>query len=161
MQRPVASVALGAILSLFLLTPLRAANALGFRKAELSMAQPVVSRAAAFRSGDLLGSEVRIPGNVALGSVDDVVVRSESGGIAYLVVAPGGVFGLVERHVAVPWDRFKISPNLNILGLESAKDSVDRASRIVEGRFVKAAPFAPQREKAGAYWCAAKTTPTD
>ena len=138
---------------------LRVANALGFRKQELSLAQPVVSRAAAFRSDDLLGSEVRTPGNVALGSVDDIVMGAEGGGIAYLVVARGGVFGLGERHVAVPWDRFKVSPNLNILVLDTSKDAMDQAPRIVEGRFVTAEPFALQTAKADAYWGAASKTP--
>ena len=138
---------------------LRIANALGFRKQELSLAQPVVTRVAAFRSDDLLGSEVRTPGNVALGSVDDIVMGAEGGKIAYLVIARGGVFGLGERHVAVPWDQFKVSPNLNILVLDTTKDAMDQAPRIVEGRFVRAEPFARQTAKADAYWSAAARTP--
>ncbi|MHC2103589.1 PRC-barrel domain-containing protein [Methylobacterium sp. CM6246] len=141
---------------------LRVANALGFRKQELSLAEPVASRTTALRSDDLLGSEVRTPGNVALGSVDDIVMGPEGGGIAYLVVARGGVFGLGERHVAVPWDRFKVSPNLHILVLDTTKDAMDQAPRIIEGRFVKAEPFARQTAKADAYWTpAAKIPRTD
>ena len=133
---------------------LRAANALGFRKQELSLAQPVAARTTAFRSDDLLGSEVRTPGNVALGSVDDIVMEPKSGRIAYLVVARGGVFGIGERHVAVPWD--------HILVLETSKDSMDKAPRISEGRFTKSGPFAEQTAKADAYWNAApKTLPTE
>jgi sporulation protein YlmC with PRC-barrel domain len=138
---------------------LRVANALGFRKQELSLAKPVAFRTTAFRSDDLLGSEVRTPGNVALGSVDDIVMGADGGGIAYLVVARGGVFGLGERHVAVPWDRFKVSPNLNILVLDTSKDGMDQAPRIIEGRFTKADPFAQQTAKADAYWNAAAKTP--
>jgi sporulation protein YlmC with PRC-barrel domain len=138
---------------------LRVANALGFRKQELSLAKPVTSRTTAFRSDDLLGSEVRTPGNVALGSVDDIVMGPESGKIAYLVVARGGVFGIGERHVAVPWDHFKVTPNLNILVLDTSKDGMDQAPRIIEGRFVKAEPFAQQTAKADAYWSTAAKTP--
>ncbi|WP_027172467.1 PRC-barrel domain-containing protein [Methylobacterium sp. 10] len=134
---------------------LRVANALGFRTQELSLAQPVAERTTAYRSDDLLGSEVRTPDNVALGSVDDIVMGPEDGKIAYLVVARGGVFGLGERHVAVPWGRFKISPNLNILVLATSKDDMDKAPRITEGRFVRAEPFAQQTAKADAYWSAA------
>ena len=138
---------------------LKVANALGFRKQELSLAVPVASRTTAFRSDNLLGSEVRTPGNVALGSVDDIVMGPEGGKIAYLVVARGGVFGLGERHVAVPWGQFKVSPNLNILVLDTTKDGMDQAPRIIEGRFVKAEPFAQQTAKADAYWSAAAKTP--
>lgn len=138
---------------------LRVANALGFRKQELSLAQPVVTRVAAFRSDDLLGSEVRTPDNVALGSVDDLVMGAEGGKTAYLVIARGGVFGLGERRVAVPWDQFKVSPNLNILVLDTTKDAMDQAPRITEGRFVRAEPFAQQTAKADAYWGAASKAP--
>ena len=138
---------------------LRVANALGFRKQELSLAKPVAARTTAFRSDELLGSEVRTPGNVALGSVDDIVMGPESGKIAYLVVARGGVFGIGERHVAVPWDHFKVTPNLNILVLDTSKDGMDQAPRIIEGRFVKAEPFAQQTAKADAYWSTAAKTP--
>ena len=140
-------------------TDLRVANAMGFRKQELSLAVPVASRTMAFRSDDLLGSEVRTPGNVALGSVDDIVMGPEGGKIAYLVVARGGVFGLGERHVAVPWDRFKVSPNLHILVLDTTRDAMDQAPRIIEGRFVKVEPFAQQTAKADAYWTAAAKPP--
>lgn len=138
---------------------LRVANALGFRKQELSLARPVASRTTAFRSDELLGSEVRTPGNVALGSVDDIVMGPEGGRIAYLVVARGGIFGLGERHVAVPWDQFKVSPNLNILVLDTSREAMDQAPRIIEGRFVTAEPFAQQTAKADAYWSAAAKTP--
>ncbi|MCJ2015601.1 PRC-barrel domain-containing protein [Methylobacterium sp. J-076] len=141
---------------------LRVANALGFRTQELSLAKPVVSRTTAFRLDDLLGSEVRTPGNVALGSVDDIVMGLEGGRIAYLVVARGGVLGLGQHHVAVPWDRFKITPNLNILVLDTTRDGMDRAPQIIGGRFTKAESLAQQAEKADAYWnSAAKIPRTD
>jgi sporulation protein YlmC with PRC-barrel domain len=140
---------------------LRFANALGFRKEELSLAQPVAARTTAYRSDDLVGSEVRTPSNVALGSVDDIVMGPEGGKIAYLVVARGGVLGFGERHVAVPWDHFKVTPNLNILVLDTSRDAMDKAPRIIEGRFTKAEPFAEQTAKADAYWSAAKAPHTD
>lgn len=135
---------------------LRVANAFGFRKQEVSLAQPVASRTTAYRSDDLLGSEVRTANNVALGSIDDIVMGADSGKIAYLVVARGGVFGIGEQRVAVPWDNFKVTPNLNILVLGTSKDSMDKAPRIIEGRFTKAEPFAQQTAKAEAYWAAEK-----
>ncbi len=138
---------------------LRVANALGFRKQELSLAQPVAMRTTAIRSDDLLGSEVRTPGNVALGSVDDIVMGADSGKIAYLVVARGGIFGIGEHHVAVPWDQFKVTPNLNILVLDTSKSDMDKAPEITGSRFAPPAPFAQQTAKADAYWTAAAKIP--
>ncbi|NEU14982.1 PRC-barrel domain containing protein [Methylobacterium sp. BTF04] len=131
---------------------LRIANAMGFHQEELALAQPVASRTTAFRSDDLLGSEVRTPGNVALGTVDDIVMGADSGKIAYLVVARGGIFGIGEHHVAVPWDNFKVTPNLNILVLDTSRDGMDKAPQITERHLKKAEPFAQQTAKADAYW---------
>ena len=115
-----------------------------------------------WNAASYIAGEVRNPGNVALGSVDDIVMGPEGGKIAYLVVARGGIFGLGERHVAVPWDQFKVSPNLNILVLDTSKDGMDQAPRMIEGRFTTAEPFARQTAKADAYWsAAAKTRRTD
>lgn len=69
------------------------------------------------------------------------------------------MFGLGEHHVAVPWDQFKVTPNLNILVLDTSRDGMDRAPRIIEGRFTKAEPFAQQTAKADAYWTAAAKNP--
>ena len=138
---------------------IRVANALGFRKQELSLAQPVASRTTAFRSDELLGSEVRTPGNVALGSIDDIVMGPEGGKIAYLIVARGGVFGIGEHHVPVPWGNFKVTPNLNILVLDTSKGDMDKAPQIKDGRLAPPLPFDQQTAKADTYWSTAAKAP--
>jgi hypothetical protein len=119
-------------------------------------------RTTSFCSDDLLGSKVRTPDNVPLGSGGAIVMGPEGGNIAYLLVARGGVFGRGQRHVAVRWGQFKVTPNLNILVLDTSKDGMDRAPRIIEGRFTKAEPSAQQTAKPDAYSNAdAKTRRTD
>ena len=49
-----------------------------------------------FRSDQLLGTDVRTPQNDALGSIDDLVMNPQTGKIAYLVIARGGIFGIGE-----------------------------------------------------------------
>ena len=71
----------------------------------------------AFRSDELLGVEVRIPADVALGSVDDLALNPETGKLGYLVIARGGIFGFGETRIPIPWDDFRAAPNATLLVL--------------------------------------------
>ena len=51
----------------------------GWRIRQIAAAEPVTSKTTSFRSDELLGTEVRDPQNLALGSVDDLVMKSEDG----------------------------------------------------------------------------------
>ena len=83
----------------------------GWRQLEIAAATPVTNMNSSFRSDELVGTDVRSPQNEALGSVEDLVMSPKTDKIAYLVVARGGIFGIDEKHVPVPWEAFKISPN--------------------------------------------------
>jgi hypothetical protein len=61
-----------------------------WRERQITAAVPVTGANMSFRSDELIGTDVRSPNNVALGSVDDMVLSPETGKIAYLVIARGG-----------------------------------------------------------------------
>ena len=93
----------------------------GWRQQQIAAAKPVTDKSASFRSDELLGTEVRGPQNEALGSVEDLVMSPQTGKIAYLVIARGGIFGFDEKYVPVPWEDFKITPNASLLVLDTTK----------------------------------------
>ena len=113
----------------------------GWRQQQVASAVPVTSKSAAFRSDELLGTDVRNPQDEALGSVEDLVMSPKTGKIAYLVVARGGIFGFDEKYVPVPWADFKITPNASLLVLDTTKAAMDAAPQVSEDQFTTRRPL--------------------
>jgi sporulation protein YlmC with PRC-barrel domain len=127
-------------------------DAPGWRKLQIAAAQPVTSKNTSFRSDELLGTDVRTPQNEALGSVEDLVMSPQTGKIAYLVIARGGIFGFDEKYVPVPWEDFKITPARNLLVLDTTKGAMDAAPQVNKGQFTPPGQFGQESQKVDAYW---------
>ena len=129
------------------------ANVPNWRQQQIAAAKPVTSATATFRSDELLGTDVVDAKDQALGSVDDLVISPQSGKIAYLLIARGGIFGFDQKYVAVPWDEFKITPNSNVLVLDTTKAAMDAAPQAKHDQF-DATPgnFDQQSETVDTYW---------
>jgi sporulation protein YlmC with PRC-barrel domain len=130
----------------------RTADVPGWQRQQIAAAQPVTSKNASYRSDELLGIDVRNPQNEALGSVEDLVMSPQTGKIAYLVIARGGIFGIDEKYVPVPWSDFKISPNSTLLVLDTTKALVEGAPQVSKDQFNTPGQFDKESQKVDAYW---------
>jgi nucleotide-binding universal stress UspA family protein len=82
-------------------------------------------------------------------SVEDLVRSPQTDKIAYLVIALDGSFGIDEKNVPVPLEDFKITPNANLLVLDTTKGALAAAPRVN--------PFTTsgidlRNQKVDAYW---------
>jgi sporulation protein YlmC with PRC-barrel domain len=129
--------------------PVPIADVPAWRQQQIAAAQPINSKNTPFRFEELLGTEVRSPQDEVLGSVGDLVRSPQTDKIAYLVIAPDGSFGIDEKSVPIPLEDFKITPNANLLVLNTTKGALDAAPRVN--------PFTTsgidlQSRKVDAYW---------
>jgi sporulation protein YlmC with PRC-barrel domain len=128
------------------------ANEPDWQQRQVAAATPVTAKDISFRSDQLIGTEVRNPQNEALGSVDDIVMSPQTGKIAYLVIARGGIFGIDENYVPVPWEDFKVTPNASLLVLDTTTSVMDSSPRVSHDQFATPGQFDQESQKVDAYW---------
>jgi sporulation protein YlmC with PRC-barrel domain len=119
---------------------------------QINAALPVAGRDAGFRSDQIIDAEVRSPKNETLGSVHDIVLSPQTGKIAYLIVARGGVFGIDRSYVPVPWDDFKSTQNLGMLVLATTKTVMESAPTVRDDTFAASGQFDQESQKVDDYW---------
>jgi sporulation protein YlmC with PRC-barrel domain len=129
-----------------------AANGPGWEQEQIKSALPVTGQNVAFRSDQLIDTDVVNAKNESLGSVHDLIMDPKTGKIAYLSIARGGVFGIGESFVPVPWGDFKTTQNVGLLVLDTTKAAMDAAPTVTYHKFALPGQFDQESQKVDAYW---------
>ena len=123
-----------------------------WQQRQISAAVPVAGNNIAFRSDQLIDTDVRTPQDLALGSIHDLVMSPKTGKLAYVVIGRGGIFGINETYTPVPWDDFKATRSANLLVLNTTKAILDAAPTVTESRFSTPAAFEKESAAVDTYW---------
>ena len=124
----------------------------GWRAQEILAAKPVTELGRTLRLDEIAGTDLRTPNDEYLGSVEDLVLDPERGGVAYAVVERGAFLGIGGKSVAVPWDRLKATPGLNMLVLDVEKAAMEGAPTVEPGSLGDPEQFRERRQEIDQYW---------
>jgi sporulation protein YlmC with PRC-barrel domain len=70
-------------------------------------------------SKHVIGMKVNMPDGKHVGEIDQLIVNFKEGKVSHAVIGLGGVAGVGEKHVVVPWSQVRIQPDKS-----NAKDMV-------------------------------------
>jgi len=89
---------------------------------------------------DLIGYSVENPGGEKFGKVDDLVIEPEQGRIAYAVMSFGGVLGIGDKLVAVPWHMLKANAKKKAFTLHATAEELKAAPALDMEKLPSVAP---------------------
>jgi sporulation protein YlmC with PRC-barrel domain len=78
-------------------------------------------------SNAFVGATVKNPQGEKLGSLQELMIDPQSGRIVYAVLASGGVLGMGEKSIAIPWETLKVGLKEDELVVEVDKDKLQAA----------------------------------
>jgi PRC-barrel domain len=70
---------------------------------------------------------VKSPQGEDLGKIEEVMIDTELGRVAYAVLSFGGFWGLGDKWAPVPWDAVALQPDQKVLLLQIEQEKIPKA----------------------------------
>ena len=83
----------------------------------------------------LTSDRVRNCSGDELGKVKEIMIDLQSGRVAYVVLAYGGLLGLGEKLFAVPWDKLVVDEGNKELVLDASLEQLENAAGFAKDRW--------------------------
>ena len=102
-------------------------------EAEMAISDKIAREQAAneLRIDWVTGASVTSPDDEAIGEVRDVIVDRESGQVIAAIIGVGGLLGIGEKQIAVPWDQLTINSDAQEVTTELTKQEAEAAPEYV------------------------------
>lgn len=105
-------------------------------------------------SEDLVSADIYNLQEETIGSIDRILINSESGQIEHAVVSVGGFLGIGDRLVAVPWSSFDIKQEMQMketaMTEEEAEEEIEKAESEEDKAKTEAAEEAAEEKEEAA-----------
>lgn len=75
----------------------------------------------------LIGDDVRNPAGEDLGKLEEIMVDTTSGRVAYAVLSFGGFLGMGDKLFAIPWEALQIDKEHEAFVLNVDRESLEEA----------------------------------
>lgn len=129
------------------------------RRAYLKSATPVTAIAGILKAEDVIGAEVRNLKDQTLGTIENVALNPDSGRIAYVAVSTGGLVGLGEKLVAVPWKDLRAPADRELFVLDRSQAALEQMKGFEENQWPAQAEKTPQKTQPAAPQTDKQNTP--
>jgi hypothetical protein len=73
------------------------------------------------------GTAVRRSGGEKIGTILRVMIDKGSGRVAYAVLSFGGILGMGEKHLPIPWEKLKYDSRLEAYQVDITDEELKRA----------------------------------
>jgi sporulation protein YlmC with PRC-barrel domain len=75
----------------------------------------------------ITGKTVKSPDQKDLGTVHDLILDMKSGRVAFLVLSTGGLLGIGEKFIPVPWEAYSGVTDEDIITIDVKRETLESA----------------------------------
>jgi sporulation protein YlmC with PRC-barrel domain len=86
-------------------------------------------------SKTLIGDDVRNRAGENLGEIQEIMIDTRSGRVAYAVLSFGGFLGMGDKLFAIPWEALQLDPEGKCFVMDIDKEKLKKAPGFDKGRW--------------------------